>query len=466
MPLLWLAPKNDTIAVLCAPVCEHGSATSVRKVTGTTDPVTVEFALAVPAEGAFFCDDQLAIRQGAERDGFLLPGAAQTPGFTRIRQPAETVSVILGLSDGFLAVGSATGVQYGGVAGRDPVVDSTELARGLEERLATWLVGRSLGSMRSEMSGWADAGDDLGTAAAYGLSQALLMAEAHLQGHHLMALSICAAWDLPPVLDRVPVYAQTGESRYDNVDKMILKQVDALPHGLINDRALVGAGAGALIDYVTWVRDRIRQHAAPGYHPTLHLDVYGLLGLELGIGTPALTTAFGRLEAAAAPYHLRIEHPLDAGSRDAQIHELATLRGRLRESGIRVDLVADEYANTCEDIAAFNVAGAADMVQIKTPDLGGLDRTVEAVLDCHRHGVLANVGGSCVETDVSARATTHVAIATGADQLLAKPGMGVDEGLTIVRNEMARTIAVASRHPRSPVSPAYVAPDDLLTNPT
>jgi methylaspartate ammonia-lyase len=30
-------------------------------------------------------------------------------------------------------------------------------------------------------------------------------------------------------------------------------------------------------------------------------------------------------------------------------------------------------------------------------------------------------------------------MACGADQVLAKPGMGVDEGIMIVRNEMART---------------------------
>jgi methylaspartate ammonia-lyase len=33
-----------------------------------------------------------------------------------------------------------------------------------------------------------------------------------------------------------------------------------------------------------------------------------------------------------------------------------------------------------------------------------------------------------------------VALATGADQFLAKPGMGVDEGLSIVTNEMSRTL--------------------------
>lgn len=84
------------------------------------------------------------------------------------------------------------------------------------------------------------------------------------------------------------------------------------------------------------------------------------------------------------------------------------------------------------------------MIQIKTPDLGGLHHSVEAVLDCQRHGVLAHIGGSCSETDRSARVCAHVAMATHADQILAKPGMGVDEGLSIVTNEMARTLRLDS----------------------
>ena len=105
-----------------------------------------------------------------------------------------------------------------------------------------------------------------------------------------------------------------------------------------------------------------------------------------------------------------------------------------------MELVADEWANTVDDIHEFNRAGAADMIQIKTPDLGGLHHSVDAVLDCRRHGVLAHIGGSCCESDRSARACVHVALASGADQILAKPGMGVDEGLSIVANEMSRTL--------------------------
>jgi methylaspartate ammonia-lyase len=82
------------------------------------------------------------------------------------------------------------------------------------------------------------------------------------------------------------------------------------------------------------------------------------------------------------------------------------------------------------------------MVQIKTPDLGGIQNIVESILYCKKFGVEAYQGGTCNETDVSARMCVHLAVAAQADRMLAKPGMGFDEGLTIVNNEMERILSV------------------------
>ena len=49
------------------------------------------------------------------------------------------------------------------------------------------------------------------------------------------------------------------------------------------------------------------------------------------------------------------------------------------------------------------------------------------------------------ETDTSARVAVHVAVATRADMLLARPGMGVDEGVMIVANEQSRLLARIAR---------------------
>ena len=104
--------------------------------------------------------------------------------------------------------------------------------------------------------------------------------------------------------------------------------------------------------------------------------------------------------------------------------------------------MADERCNTLDDIRLFAEAGAAHLVQIKMPDVGSIADTARAVLLCKRHGVGAYVGEGCAETDLSARVSVHIAVATQADMMLAKPGMGVDEGISIVGNEQARLLAI------------------------
>ena len=46
------------------------------------------------------------------------------------------------------------------------------------------------------------------------------------------------------------------------------------------------------------------------------------------------------------------------------------------------------------------------------------------------------------ETDRSSQICVHIAMATQPCQILAKPGMGVDEGIMIVQNEMQRIIVL------------------------
>jgi methylaspartate ammonia-lyase len=57
----------------------------------------------------------------------------------------------------------------------------------------------------------------------------------------------------------------------------------------------------------------------------------------------------------------------------------------------------------------------------------------------------AYLGGTCNETNRSGEVCAHIAMATSPDQLLAKPGMGVDEGFMIVWNEMQRILALRGR---------------------
>ena len=112
------------------------------------------------------------------------------------------------------------------------------------------------------------------------------------------------------------------------------------------------------------------------------------------------------------------------------------MRELIDAKGLSIEIVADEWCNTIEDIQLFARERAGHMLQIKTPDLGGIDSTIEATLLCKAENMKAYQGGTCAETDISARICTQVALATQPYQILAKPGMGVDEGLMIVKNEM------------------------------
>ena len=402
----------------------------------------------VPAEGGFFVDDQAAIRAGAGHDGFGYAGTPLTPGFTAIRQAAGAVSVLIVSDSGDVAVGDCITVQYAGVGGRDPVLDPHEAIRLIGEHVTPLLRGASLDSFRALAARVEDVrvgGAPLTAAIRYGVSQALLDAVARAR-RRTIAEVVRDEYSTAAQLRPVPVFAQSGDDRYTAVDKMILKRVDVLPHGLINNVAeKLGPDGELLADYVAWIRDRILAlRPSEDYSPRLHIDTYGTIGLAFGADVDVVADYLARLGKLADPFPLRVEHPVDMGGRDAQLEFYVRLRGALMLRSPRVELVVDEWCNTLEDVRLFSAAGAADVIHVKTPDLGGVSNTIEALLAVHDAGLLAYCGGSCNDTDVSARVCAQIAMACSADQVLARPGMGLDEGVQIVRNEMRRTAALAA----------------------
>lgn len=88
-----------------------------------------------------------------------------------------------------------------------------------------------------------------------------------------------------------------------------------------------------LADYVRWVSRRITDLGAPGYRPQLHFDVYGMLGRAVGGDVAEVARLLVKLAEAAEGRPLRVEHPLDAGGRDAQVEALRALKTRLGVSG-------------------------------------------------------------------------------------------------------------------------------------
>jgi methylaspartate ammonia-lyase len=406
-------------------------------------------AFCVPVTSGFFRDDQLAIRHGAGHDGFLYVGAPETEGFSAIREAGMAMSVVLVLDDGQTAVGDCAEVQYAGAGGRAGLLSQSSTRSLLESSVFPELVGREVDSFRTLATHVDDLvvdGEQLPIPIRYGVTQAVLQAAA-LAASSTMAEVVTHEYMIDRKIASVPIFAQTGDDRFLNVDKMVLKGVDALPHGLINEvDSKLGRGGEILLDYVRWLIARIEKlRRDPTYRPRIHLDTYATVGLAFDGDIERVADYLARLSDVAEGYSLWVEHPIDAGSRDAQVATYVTLREALRRKGCDIGVVVDEWCNTLEDIDLFTQAGAADVIHVKTPDLGGVNNTIDALLMVKDRGFLSYSGGTCNETEVSARVTTQIAMACGADQMLAKPGMGVDEGIMIVRNEMERTLALIER---------------------
>ncbi|MFA5007496.1 MAG: methylaspartate ammonia-lyase [Candidatus Izemoplasmatales bacterium] len=402
-----------------------------------------------PSYTGFYFDDQKAIKKGATTDGFMYVGDPVTPGFTSIRQAGEAISVQLILEDGTVGYGDCAAIQYSGAGGRDPLFLAKDYIPWIRKHVVPLLVGKELASFRP-MAEWVDKleidGKRLHTAIRYGFSQAILNAVAN-QRRRTMAEIIREEYHIRGAkYEPVPVFAQSGDDRYANVDKMILKQADVLPHALINNvETKLGKNGELLLRYVAWLRDRIlAKRPDPGYHPVFHIDVYGTIGLAFGDDYDRILAYLLELEKTAAPFSLRIEGPVDAGSHAGTFEALRKITAMIDAAGSKVEIVADEWCNNMADVVEFADARAAHMLQIKTPVLGGITNAIEAILYCNKKQIGSYCGGTCNETDVSAQTTTNIAIACRADQCLAKPGMSFDDGYMVVKNEMNRVIAIAN----------------------
>ncbi len=404
---------------------------------------------ATPGYSGFFFDDQRAIKQGATQDGFTYEGEPVTDGFDKIRQAGETIIVDIELADGTVVRGDCAAVQYSGAGGRDPLFQAEEYAPVIEGPVADELEGRDATAFLDNAELLEDMqveGDRLHTAIRYGVSQALLAAAAEAENTTQTDV-IADALGTEPATEPVPVFGQSGDDRYNNTEKMFVKGVPVLPHALINSVEKIGENGEVLLEYVEWLVERSQELGPEGYEPRFHIDVYGMIGEIFGApyDRDEVVDYFAALEEAAAPFPIQIEGPMDVGNRADQIDAMVELREGLADANVGVDIVADEWCNTFEDVQAFVDAGAADLVQVKTPDLGGIHRSGQAVRYCQGTDTRAYLGGTCNETETSARACAHVALATNAAQVLAKPGMGFDEGYMIVENEMRRAIARRER---------------------
>lgn len=398
----------------------------------------------------FYFDDQKAIKSGkVTQDGFFYEGKPQTPGFSFVRQRGEAISVQIILEDGTIGYGDCAAVQYSGAAGRDPLFLADEYKEFIKEKVVPIVLGKDLNTFR-ELAELIDKtkieGKKIHSAIRYGFSQAILSATANL--HKLtMAEVIRKEYNIEDTeYQPIKIFSQSGDDRYIAADQMIINRAPILPHALINNvETKLGKNGEILLEYAKWLVNRIQtKRLDPNYHPIIQFDVYGTIGEAFNLDVDKMVNYLIELEQICKPFELRVEGPVDTGELESTMVALRDITARLESKGSNVKIVADEWCNTLEDIKYFADNKAGHILQIKTPDLGGITNTIEAILYCNEKGIGSYVGGTCNETNISAQTTTNIALACNAKQMLAKPGMGVDEGFMIIANEMNRVIALGN----------------------
>jgi len=390
--------------------------------------------------------DLIAIKSGkAKPNGSLYEGAPMSPGFTRIIEPATIVSVMLVLEDGQIAFGDCADVILAGVAGRDPAFNAKGHIDYMRTELAAALRGLDVSAFRANaerMDRYERGGQRLHTAIRYGISQALLHATA-LAHKKTMAEIVAAEYGATIAKQPIPILASCHKDDPGQLDRVILKRVELLPHAsfqIVSEH--VGLQGEKLAAFVRYVANRCKEIGDPDYNPRIHVDLYGTLGELFAMQVEPLADYLGRLRQESGPYRLLVESPMIAKTQDEQIEKFRALRELLKQNGVDIGIIADEWCNTLQDIRLFASAGASDFVQIKTPDLGSIHNTIEAVLYCKQAGMGACLGGTANETDHSTRISCHMGLACQPDFMLSKPGLGADEALMIQTNEMARTLAL------------------------
>ena len=390
--------------------------------------------------------DLLAIKSGkAKPNGSLYEGPPMSPGFTRIIEPATIISIMLVLEDGQIAFGDCADVILAGVAGRDPAFNAKDHMDTVRGAVADALRGRDVSTFREnalEMDRFSPSGRRLHTAIRYGVSQALLHAAA-LSRRETMAEVIAREYGSTISTRPIPILASCHKDDPGQLDRVILKRVELLPHAsfqIVSEH--VGLQGEKLAAFVRRVASRVKEIGDADYSPRIHVDLYGTLGELFDMNVEAIADYLGTLRKESGAYKLLVESPMIAKTQAEQIEKFSALRRRLKEKGVDVGVIADEWCNTLPDIKLFSEAAASDFVQIKTPDLGSIHNTIEAVLYCRTSRMGACLGGTANETDHSTRISTHMGLACQPDFMLSKPGLGADEALMIQTNEMARTLAI------------------------
>ena len=201
-----------------------------------------------------------------------------------------------------------------------------------------------------------------------------------------MAEVIRDEYDTGAPLLPVPLYAQTGDDRYGNAEKMIIKGVDVAPARADQQRGRrssarpvrsspttsAGWSAGSATSPrrpTTGRGSTSTCTAAPGSRSS------DATSTATRTSTPSPTTWPGS-GSSRTPTTSRSSTRSTPARARPRSRPTARLRAALQARGSGVRIVVDEWCNTLDDVRAFVAAGAADVIHVKTPDLGGIGNTV------------------------------------------------------------------------------------------
>ncbi|MCP5096356.1 MAG: hypothetical protein GY943_12460 [Chloroflexi bacterium] len=260
----------------------------------------------------------------------------------------------------------------------------------------------------------------------YGVSEALLAAVAMSRGL-TVAEVIAEEYDLSLPASPVPIHAEMGSDKAA-VDPLLGFHCASLGVTLPGKKPAVELGNNGenLQRYATELSQYISQ--AADYHPAIHLDVRGGLGALCNDNVGKILGILFGLKSVAAAHPVRIADPMIMNGRQAQIEKMRQLKDYLRFRKVPLQLVANAWIHSLDDVQAFVQAEAVDMIHLHALWLGSLHQTIEAVLYCRKQGV-----GVLLDVGRYGRFIPQIALATQPDFVAGPPAD--------LHNEMARTLA-------------------------
>ena len=355
-----------------------------------------------------------------------------------VRTPAPVIGVGLTLEDGQTFFGDAVAVSFGGKSGRAAIGSDAALESWFKGDFAPWIKGQSLDSWLDTETRFLQTFPETPAFMRYAVSQALVGASSSITKQppaFLMAREL----GITPAAEPVPAHGSAGADFGATVDRMLARHVPFLPQGQFeNLNTQIGPDGAHLL---TWTRDFVQRAKRFHYQPTLTLDFHGALETVFAGDHIKIARFMATLLEAAKPLNLHVESPIVGRDLADHATRLSQLKQELRRLNTKVAIIADEWANETADIQYLIEQNAVDGIHIKCPDTGALSQCAAAVAACKARQIFVILGGSCTETDLGARLTAHLAVATAPDAVLIKPGMGFDESYALITNEMARIFA-------------------------